>query len=358
MSDDLELTSEDLDGMTLELPPSQRRLITSSADFSVETLVNMLRGDGLTIPNFQRQYVWSEKKASRLIESLVMQCPIPVIYLNRRVDEVLEVVDGNQRLTSLRDFLDGHLALSGLTAYTELNDLRFKELDQKYQRQIRNRTIRCAIIEPESNEQIKFDVFERLNSGSVALSPQELRHGLYSGRFTQVLTGLAKNKAFIELTGIRIDKRMKRDELVLRFFALSERLNAYQKPLSTFLTNFLKDHREDDARALELSSQKFNRMLQGLKALFGDAAFRFATREGSTKKFNTAYFDAVSVGYVLSDLYNAEAPDVDAAERLRLRFAELQESDEFRNATLRATSDAAAVKKRISMAKDIFNVVA
>src|SRR5687768_15621754 len=110
--EEMDITVDELDELVVDIPVSQRRLITSSADFSVDTLVSMLREDVLVVPSFQRKYIWSERKASRLIESLVLQCPIPVIYLNRREDEVLEVVDGNQRVTSLKGFIDGKFALS------------------------------------------------------------------------------------------------------------------------------------------------------------------------------------------------------------------------------------------------------
>ena len=145
------------------------------------------------IPEFQRKYVWSKAQASRLIESLIIQCPIPVIYLSQERDERLSVIDGNQRLQSIRRFLNNEFPLIGLTAYPELEGLTYEELDVRFQRHIMNRTLRCIVIMKETHPQVKFDVFERLNTGAVELSAQELRHGIYHGPFIEWVTDAAKD---------------------------------------------------------------------------------------------------------------------------------------------------------------------
>src|SRR5689334_6421022 len=103
----------------LSIPPEKRILRTEQYDFSVSTLVAMMDKGEVTIPEFQRRYVWSDRQASRLIESLIIQCPIPVIYLNQEKDETFSVIDGNQRLNSLRRFIEDAFALAGLTSYPE-----------------------------------------------------------------------------------------------------------------------------------------------------------------------------------------------------------------------------------------------
>ncbi len=162
----------------LDIPPEQRRLHTETVDYNVSTIVAALEDGTINIPEFQRNYVWNNAQASRLIESLIIQCPIPVVYLSHRPDEVLDVVDGNQRLNSLRRFLKNEFRLVGLTAYPEIEGNYFNELDPRFQRHITNRTIRCLIILKDTHPQVKFDVFERLNSGAVKLNAQELRHGI------------------------------------------------------------------------------------------------------------------------------------------------------------------------------------
>jgi hypothetical protein len=352
---DMELTADEIEDLVVDLPVSQRRLITSSADFSVDTLVTMLREEALVIPSFQRKYIWSERKASRLIESLILQCPIPVIYLNRREDEVLEVVDGNQRVTSLKRFVDGNFVLSGLTAYPELLGDSFDEIEKKLRRQIKNRTIRCVIIEPESNPKIKFDVFERLNSGSTPLSPQELRHGLYFGPFILMLEALAANPTFVAMASLKNDRRMKGDELVLRHFAFRENLAKYEKPLSSFLSDYLNVNRSISPQDVSKQSIAFNGMIAAIHLLLGPSAFRIRSSEGAIKKFNTAYYDAVSVGYATSNLPGIG--DLSAVDTVALQDAmdKASETNEFRLSTLRATSDKSSIEDRIAIARDVFN---
>jgi hypothetical protein len=354
MGHELELTNEEIDELESSLPAAQRKLITTSADFSVATLVTMLREGALVVPKFQRDYIWSDKKASRLIESLILQCPIPVIYLNRRIDEVLEVVDGNQRVTALRRFSDGAFSLSGLTTFPELVDSKFDSLDQQYQRQIKNRTIRCVIIEPESNPQIKFDVFERLNSGSTPLSPQELRHGLSYGSFVKAITEISKETRFVHLTGLKSDSRRKKDELVLRFLAFHENLEGYAKPLSSFLNEYLSANKSQSVDWIDEHANRFRRMLDGVIQLLGADAFRFRGGMGEAKKFNTAFFDAVSVGFSRSHLH-AVANLAPLANEVTARFEELSNDPEFRQHIVRATSDPNAIRTRIFAARDAFN---
>jgi hypothetical protein len=188
------ITEEPHGDSILSIPPEQRRLHTETYDYSIATIHDYLSGSkNMFIPEFQRRYVWTKVQASRLIESLIIQCPIPVIYLSQERDERLSVIDGNQRLQSIRKFINNEYELSGLTAYPELDGLRFDELDTRFQRHILNRTLRCIVIMKDTHPQVKFDVFERLNTGAVELSAQELRHGLYHGQFVKWVGITAKD---------------------------------------------------------------------------------------------------------------------------------------------------------------------
>ena len=145
----------------LSVPPEQRKLHTDTYDFTVDTMAEKVADGSIFVPDFQRRYVWNDAQASRLIESLIIQCPIPVIYLNQEADERLSVIDGNQRLTSVSRFLSNQFPLKGLTAYPELEGCRAHELDPRIQRHVRNRTLRCIVILKDTHPQVKFDVFER-----------------------------------------------------------------------------------------------------------------------------------------------------------------------------------------------------
>lgn len=214
------IEQEDDELAVINIPPEKRRLHTETYDFSIATLVGHLKSKSITIPQFQRNYVWNRAQASRLIESLIIQCPIPVIYLNQERDETLSVIDGNQRLTSISLFLDDEFALQGLTAYPELEGLRYSELDPRFRRHIQNRTLRCITILKETHPQIKFDVFERINTGAVKLNPQEVRHGVFHGDLIKLVDSLANEKVWKSMSGHQNDTRMKGGELVLRYLAL------------------------------------------------------------------------------------------------------------------------------------------
>ncbi|HEU4708759.1 MAG TPA: DUF262 domain-containing protein, partial [Methylophilaceae bacterium] len=194
---------EDFADGILSIAPEQRKLHTETYDFTVETIVEKLEDKSIFIPHFQRRYVWSDAQASRLIESLIIQCPIPVIYLNQEPDERLSVIDGNQRLTSIARFLKNEFALKGLTAYPELEGSRFFELDPRFQRHIQNRTLRCIVILKDTHPQVKFDVFERLNTGATRLTPQEIRHGLYFGDLMTLATKVVKDTELLSLLEIK-----------------------------------------------------------------------------------------------------------------------------------------------------------
>lgn len=204
----------------LDIPAEKRKLNTETYDFTVSTIVEYIREKHIDIPMFQRGYVWNRAQASRLIESLIIQCPIPVVYLSQNTDETLSVIDGNQRLTSISLFLNDEFPLTGLATYPELDGFKFSELDPRFQRHIRNRTIRCIVILKDTHPQIKFDVFERLNTGSVKLNPQELRHGIYNGPLIETIKKLSNISQFKKSTSTTNDKRMKGEEMILRFFAL------------------------------------------------------------------------------------------------------------------------------------------
>ena len=185
------------------IPPEQRRLHTETADLTVSSIHAYLANGKLDIPEFQRGYVWTRTQASRLIESLIIQCPIPVVYFSQASDNKLIVIDGNQRLLSIKLFLNDGFELQGLTTYPELNGLSWSTLDPRFRDHINNRTIRCITILRETHPQIKFDVFERLNTGSVKLNAQELRHGVNHGSLMESLDHLMKNEIWRKAAGIR-----------------------------------------------------------------------------------------------------------------------------------------------------------
>jgi hypothetical protein len=348
------LTQEELNESILNIPPEQRRLHTETLDFSISTLIDSLEKGNVFIPEFQRRYVWSQTQASRLIESLIIQCPIPVIYLNQEKDEKLSVIDGNQRLLSLQKFIRNQFELKGLTAYPELEGNKFYQLDPRFQRHILNRTLRCILIAKDTHPQIKFDVFERLNSGSVKLTPQELRHGLYHGSFMKLVNELAKDKDWKALLNSGTDRRMKAEELIIRFLAFHYNLKHYKKPLANFLNEFCEAKKDITNNEKSEFTHIFKTTVYNVNQVFGDLAFKIFDRNlKPVNNFNAALFDAEMVA--LSLQFDTEL-NVSATTRKKIAsgVAELFHQDDFLKSISIATSDKNPVNTRIT---EISNLV-
>ena len=342
----------------LDIPPEQRKLYTESSDYTVETLVNKLNNNSIFIPEFQRKYVWNDIQASKLIESLIIQCPIPVIYLNQEKDEKYSVIDGNQRVTSLKRFLADDFSLKGLTAYSELEGLTFSQLDPRFQRHISNRTIRCIAISKETHPQVKFDVFERLNSGSVKLNKQELRHGLYYGKLIKSAKDMVA-KTEITKYVLPIDhknKRMKAEEFILRFWTLSLDFNNYKGSLSASINNYIEKNKNlDDLIFLE---DNFKETFDSVTRAFGDYSFLTFNKDklGNFQKlkFNAALYDALMVGFYENKKAGTLTVSSQKIDNLIKLYDLFQNDKEFVKNISQATGNKNSIKYRIDKIKEIF----
>jgi hypothetical protein len=345
---------EEVDLDILNIPPEKRRLNTETYDFTVSTLIDYLNDNHILIPEFQRGYVWNRAQASRLIESLIINCPIPVIFLSQSSDERLAVIDGNQRLNSIKLYLSNDFELRGLTAYPELEGYKFTDWDPRFQRHIQNRTIRCIVILKDTHPQIKFDVFERLNTGSVKLNSHELRHGIHSGTLMEKLERLGNNKLFKDLTLNKNDKRMKSDELVLRFFALIENWRNYIKPLVSFLNNYSEINRNpSNSKLLELE-EDFSNTLGKVNYVLNKFAFKTYERSLKNTKFNAALYDAQMVSF-----YELNLSDQALEHLININFIQKNQefisSEDFNKYISSGTTDRNSIINRINDYKQFVN---
>jgi hypothetical protein len=213
--------------------PDDRPVSVEVADWTIQTLRLNVEGGNLTLqPKFQREYVWSLKPElpSRLIESLLLQIPIPPIYFYNETenDNTLEVIDGQQRLTTLIDFISNKFALRKLNRMPSLNHKFFKDLPKPLQNKIHNTAIRTITINAHRNSDLRYEVFERLNRGSMALNEQELRNCVYRGPFNDLLAEVEKDIWWRRVKGgDDPEPRFKEREIILRFFAFADRLQRY-----------------------------------------------------------------------------------------------------------------------------------
>ena len=187
---------------------SNHQIYTQLADPEIISIVDKInRGRLVLQPDFQRQYVWDVEKASRLIESALLDIPLPTIYLSEEVDGKTYVIDGQQRLTSFYSFVIGtfpdgtEFKLKGLKVFKELNKKAFKELDDTLQEKIKEFTVRTITFLKRSGSELKFEIFERLNTGSVALNDQELRNCIYRGSYNDLLKEMSEYEDFKYLIG-------------------------------------------------------------------------------------------------------------------------------------------------------------
>ena len=219
---------------TKEVPSELRKIRTQPYDFNVKYLVDMIRdnekntsGKIYLEPEFQRNAkIWDDKTASLLIESILLNVPIPPIYVSEEEDGLWNVIDGLQRVNTFRRFLNNEFKLRGLEAFPPLNKSNYKSLNEKAKAILDSGYLRIIVITKDSNPEMKYDIFMRLNRGSVKLTEQELRNCLYRGGFNDLLKELCDNEKFLTILGLtRPHKRMADAELILRYFTLSENFN-------------------------------------------------------------------------------------------------------------------------------------
>ncbi len=191
-----------------EIPKEVRTLRTQAYDKSVSDLVRMMRSKDLLLePDYQRNYVWDNRKASLLVESILLNVPIPVIYVAEDEESRWSVVDGLQRLNSLLRFFSNEFRLTGLEVLAELDRFQYTELNPKASRILNNGIIRIIVILQESHPEIKYDIFQRLNQGAIRLNEQELRNCVYRGPFIDMLKELRENAYFLSCLGARNPQR-------------------------------------------------------------------------------------------------------------------------------------------------------
>ncbi|GAA4701418.1 DUF262 domain-containing protein [Kocuria gwangalliensis] len=272
-----------------------RKLVTQPYDYSIRQLVDEIERGGIRLDvTYQRQYVWDDGKASRLIESLLLNVPIPVVYIAEDDDFSFEVIDGLQRLTTLKRFLADEFPLTGITVLKEIKGKKYNELSPRDQRRLANRTIRCIAITMDSHPDIKFDVFERLNTNVAVLTAQEIRNCVYRGPFNDSIKELGDYDQLNHLVGSSGRRRMVPAELVLRFFALKDQLNDYRPPLSQFINKYMRDRRRLALTEDEIAL--FKDCVNTAVDTFGERAFQVPDRNGITHNtVHKALFDAVMI---------------------------------------------------------------
>ena len=266
---------------------------TRSMNLSLQELKNSVdANDIITDPDYQRKYVYDDKRASCLIESVLIGIPIPVIYLAEEEDSVYSFIDGQQRITSFVRYLKNEFPLTKLKKLKSLNGLYFKQLDKDLQRRLNYQTLSIVCIEKDS-EHLKYEIFSRLNLGAVKLKDQEVRNCLYRGGFNEMLKEIAQTNTALPMLFHDENTRYSYEERILRYFALRD-----MQLTGTFkltMNRYMEVHQNDDELTLKNAKQHYNSLIDLVKAVLGESAFF----SGQRRKFNGAVYDSIMIPFSL-----------------------------------------------------------
>lgn len=329
-------------------------------------------------PEYQRRLVWDQGKKARFIESLLMNIPVPPIFLYETDLNRYEVMDGQQRLNTILEFYDNNLVLKGLETWAALNGRTYSKCPPRIQRGIDRRRISANVLlaenirDPKHSDFIRRTVFERLNTGGQQLNHQELRNSLYSGPLNDLLIELAGNRLFDEIWQIppyedhyrksegyispelaenKLFKRMKDCEIVLRFFAFRDE-RRIKGSVRNILDNYMKDYRDATPPEIDKLRDAFLRCLRISHAIFGARTFQIPYSNGAVKwTHSQPLFDAVMVS--VERLAGSESKLRSSKEKLTGALTELMKDPAAYEIIVGRPNTARAIKKRISIVYDL-----
>lgn len=360
--------------MVLQTLAKERTVKTQNIEYDLETLVKKIDNKIIKLnPDYQRNHRWDNETSSKLIESLILNIPIPTIYLSQDVDVDEEVdddiarysvIDGQQRLTAIYGFMSNHFSLVGLEVLEPLNDSLYKDLPPFLVRRLEERTIKCLRIDSTIDSQVKYDIFERLNTGSVQLTQQELRNAVYRGLFNDMIKQLAKENFFLEFMNIDIVKieenprvrKMDPEECVLRFFSLyNGGVNKFKKSFKDFLSEQMNDFNSLSNNDLGKMKRHFKNVMAIIAENFGDNPFaKYKVDKNKkliyTSKFNFSVFDALAIG-ISNNILNDTL--LITEDRIK-EYYKLFYNETFIQSISGSTNDKSKVTYRIITATKVF----
>jgi hypothetical protein len=315
-----------------------------------DVLRRIEQGTFVMNPDFQREFIWAEDKQSKLIESVLMRIPLPVLYLAEDTQGRMIVVDGLQRLSTFQHFVNEDLRLR-LPKQLELNKKRFTDLSPKLQNRIEDCNLILYVIDAKVPERARLDIFDRVNSG-VPLTRQQMRNCLYTGEATRFLKREATTELFLQATGRSLTSKTMRDrEFVNRFCAFSLLSLDNYRDMDDFLADALRTMNEQYPDSLKELSSKFQAGLAHNFYLFGKHAFRkhlFGQEHRSV--INASLWDVMSTGLSQYSKGQVEAN----VNELRNSFYDLIGDPDFNRAITLGTNDVERVRRRFDMAGQMF----
>lgn len=331
----------------------QKELLTNVVDYNLSTLSDLITDRSIDLdPKYQRRLRWDGAKQSKLIESFLMNVPVPPVFLNEDEYGVYSVIDGKQRLNAIQRFFTNNLELEKLQVFSDINGSRINDLPARLRTILRTRpTIRAVIILRQSDSDVKYEVFQRLNTGGAKLNPQEIRNNAFHGPLNDLIMRISSDKRFHNALGIKnknrsaIYQEMRDAELVLRYFTFRGTWDTFKGGIKRAMDSFMETNRNASAEALRDMEDAFFRTLSVVTDVFGDHPFQrwVPERVDWRRQALAALFDAQMFG--LQEFGAGQL--VPHAEEIMSCFKALFENNDFRKSIDAATNTPTLFKARI-----------
>lgn len=282
----------------------KKEVAYDTRDFTIEIIVKKYKDNfdndenEIYVPEYQRDFVWDESRQSKIIESIMLGLPIPSIFIAEDNNGRFEIVDGSQRIRTLSAYLSDELKIVGLKKITSLNGTMFSSLDASRQRKFKNTALSIIVLAETASEEMRNDLFERINKGADLLRNMEARKGIYPGKFTDfIYKECSINKKFRGLVNLSnvVKNRQEYEELIVRFFALVDlypRYTGFSRSVGNALDEYMKNQNaefNDEIKALK--KMRFERMIDFVNDNFMHG---FSREDGLHT--SRMIFEAVSVG--------------------------------------------------------------
>lgn len=336
---------------------AQNSLVIQQSDFSLAAIFDMVNRQSIDVsPHYQRRDRWHPEKQSALIESFLLNVPVPPVYLSEDEYGQYSVIDGKQRITAICDFLSGALKLKGLKKFPELDGLNFPDLPSPLQNALTVRPyIRVTTLLKQSDDQLKYEVFLRLNTGGDTLKAQEIRNVAYSGSFNEMLFELAESPFLRDRLKINGDKSpafraMEDLEHVLRYFTIQAGWENMRRPLGEEMDVFMSEHRHAHTDEFRRS---FIRSLNACEAIWGKHAFHKPTDDGWREQLISPLYDAQMVAVSLFDEHAKTRLSDRSADVIQLTREIFDDDQDFVKSVSQSTNNAASIRRRVSTVRDI-----
>lgn len=339
--------------------PTLNDLDMNAEQFSVyEYLRQKDKGKIITQPDFQRNLVWKDKSKSKFIESILLNFPIPFIYLNEvlhkkenTAESKFMIIDGLQRTSTLESFYKNKFKLSDLDAIPQYNGCTFSELPEILQTKFEDKKLNVFILKPSTPMEVVYDLFNRINTGGTQLNRQEVRNCIFIGKSTQLLKELSEQNYFKEAISYGVsDIRMKDRELILRFLAFNYfdfKVN-YTGSLSNFVEDAMKKINLWDNNKISKVKDEFERVMRWTITLWGAKSFRIPTNK-TRGTINMAIFETVcyAISRMTDDFINKNK------RVIKSNYRRLIENSDYLDAVTSSTNAKQKVEDRFRLASEI-----